>query len=71
MRLYRLHLAHSAGVSSGYKFFTTKPEAAKAKDEWINDDASHSAEFEEITLRANARGILAALNVYASHPDNG
>lgn len=60
------------GNSAGFEFFTTKRVAERAAAEWNKDNPDEeSARIVEIKVVPTKRGILRALNLYASHPDNG
>ena len=76
MKFYRLHLSAGSDGSAGFKFFTSMSEAQKAmrahiKDNELDEDDTINVEVEEIEIKPTKRGILAALNRYACHPDNG
>ena len=76
MKFYRLHLSAGSDGSAGYEFFTSMSKAQKAmrahiKDNELDEDDAANVEVEEIEIKPNKRGILAALNRYATHPDNG
>jgi hypothetical protein len=76
MRFYQVHLTHDAGTSAGYKYFTTRREAEKARRDWIaNDpvqgDPNSEATITQIDIMPTKTSILRALNLYASHEENG
>ncbi len=78
MRFYRVHLYSHGEGSDGYRFFTTKAEAMKAKgqfdaqsDDYRDDWESLDAEIDVLDITPNKRGILRALERYASHERNG
>lgn len=72
MKIYRLHVRENQAGSVGYTFFTSKGAAEKAKrdaEQGINVAAVRIDGPYGIELTKT--GVLAALNHYASHPDNG
>lgn len=73
MKFYRNHYgsAQDSGESTGFEFFTSRAAAlSHAKDKTPHiDDRSNIAEL--IVVTPTKSGILAALNTYADHPDNG
>ncbi len=72
MKLYRLHLHVEMGCSGGFEFFTSRREAERRKRELdAQNDPVDAAEIDEIEITPTKSGILAALNRYADHPDNG
>jgi hypothetical protein len=75
VKLYQLHRIHEAGESAGYEYFSSKREAAKAASEWRKStpgpDDDHETEIKEIEVTPTKAGILAALNRYGKHNDNG
>lgn len=66
MRVYRVHNYDDAEGSFGFKFVASKKEAERLKREFGSD-----WEVEAIRFQPTKAGILALLNVWASHPDNG
>jgi hypothetical protein len=75
MKFYRLHLSETGDGSHGYRFFTTKSEALKEAREWKRNESDeagcYDAEISVIDIAPTKTGILAALNRYAKHNDNG
>jgi hypothetical protein len=73
MRFYRVHRWDQAGdpPSSGFVFFTTKAKAMKFKRDFNARYDSREAEIEVLDITPNKRGILRALERYASHENNG
>lgn len=74
MKFYRLHQTYDHGSSVGYVFFMTMASAEKAQREWLKENAGEDPEANEIDtieVKPTRAGILAALNQYADHPDNG
>jgi hypothetical protein len=73
MRFYRVHFYDGADGSAGFKFFTVQADAAREANAFKQDaiDAHANVEVEAIEIEPTKAGILAALNTYASHPDNG
>jgi hypothetical protein len=71
MKFYRLHLLHNYGESAGYQWFTVHTDAEKAKASWCDTEDKDTGEIEPIAITPTKAGLLAALNHYASHCDNG
>lgn len=53
----------------GYSYFSTKRDALKSAQGCIKE--GYEVETSEIEIRVTKKGVLAALNKYGSHPDNG
>lgn len=72
MRFYQVHLINDEGHSAGYHWFTNEREAKSHVHHWTKDKSvEHSANIEPIDIEPTKAGILKALELYASHPDNG
>lgn len=74
MKFYRVVLRTERDSSQGFEFFTNLADAKRAQAEFFRNsypEHSPSAEIETIEIVPTKRGILAALNRYAGHPDNG
>lgn len=75
MRFYRLHMTSVQDGDQGFSWHTSQRDADHAKSEYLGGTwAKHtepSAEIEIIEVNPTKDGILAALNRYAVHPDNG
>lgn len=71
MKFYRVHLHYDAGSSAGFKFFGNKREAEKFARDEKKKDPDESFPVDRINVKPTKAGILAALNRYADHPDNG
>lgn len=78
MKFYRVHLTAEAGVSVGSEWFTSERAANARKAEWkrqnrgVSDaDETADSKVEVFDIQPTRSGILKALNLYASHPDNG
>lgn len=85
MKFYRVHYRIDGGNSAGSHWFTTKRAARAALLQGIKirtqearelyardvETAELPDEIEEIVITPTKQGILAALNTYAAHPDNG
>ena len=75
MKFYRLSKWETSEGSQGYEFFTSKHAAQRARLAWCKeneepvDDNINGLDILEIA--PTKQGILAALNRWASHPDNG
>jgi len=70
MIFYRVHYKDSFAESQGYEFFTTKSKAESAQKK-ANKENGQNEEIEKVEIRPTKKGVLAALNRWASHPDNG
>ncbi len=67
MKIWKVSTRGEDDEHRGYSYFRTKHEAEQDPD-------AHSGEYSEIEIivvEVSAAGILAALNLHASHPDNG
>jgi len=71
MKLYRVALYCDTGVSAGYEYFGTKKDALRKVREEKDPNGMDDAVMEEINVTPTKTGILAALNRYGDHPDNG
>jgi len=72
VRFYRNHYVDEQGESNGYAFFRTKKDAERAWREAEQEgDLDGSICAEPIEVNPTRGGIVAALNTYAAHPDNG
>lgn len=67
MRIYKLSLDSTSdpGCSGGFHYVSSKRDIPKARKEYP------VCEVTEIEVEISKAGILRALNIYASHPDNG
>jgi hypothetical protein len=72
MKFYRVRSYVNGGNSGPSRWFTARKDAEAAKRE---DDAAdpheEPGEIDEILITPSKAGILAALRMHASHPDNG
>lgn len=74
MKFYQVHRTCEAGTSAGYEYHGSKREADKAANAWIRNGSEtdeHGANVTVIDVAPTRAGILAALNRYAEHADNG
>lgn len=74
MIFYRNHYTHNAGESAGYEWFTSKHLAKVAARAWDKEQKGKDerpTETDMIIIVTQRKRLLAALNHYASHPDNG
>ena len=69
MRFYRVHMYDNDG-SHGYEWYTSQKAAKKAANKFEGRGAERP-EVEEVWVEPTKKGILRALIVYATHPDNG
>ena len=72
MKFYRVDTSSAEMSSEGFNWFTSRKEAERCKREWeARVDGTHYADIEVVTVQPNKKGILRALNRWASAPDNG
>jgi hypothetical protein len=83
MKFYRLHMTCENGISAGFRWFTTARDAVTAErqhraqntdpnaPEGETPGAPFEASCEIVNIEPTKAGILAALNAFASHADNG
>jgi hypothetical protein len=78
MNLYRVSLRTEGDTGdghAGYQFYPSKRKAEQAAAEWEREQSKGgiegAADVEQIHVQTTRRGILYALNRYASHNDNG
>lgn len=71
IRLARVHWWDEQNGSGGYSFFRSEPEARAAIREAAPDASGHKETVEIIEIEPTVDGILAAMQKYASHADNG
>lgn len=71
MRLYRISFADAQGMHMGYAFAGNLKAAAKARVDFLDNCPDGKAEIEPIEVTRTRSGIIAALNQYADHPNNG
>jgi hypothetical protein len=71
MKFYRVHRTVEGGQSAGYEFVTSKEAAEKLARDLVRENPREGAEVLLIELAPTRAGILAALNAFAGHPDNG
>ncbi len=66
MKIYRNHLEAEGGISGGYTWHSSKTAAKQAARKVETLEAARPY---DITL--TKRGVIAFLNAFGSHPDNG
>jgi hypothetical protein len=71
MTFYSVHRTTDGGSSAGYEWFTSERAAKKAAAQWRVGTPEESATVNRWKIKPTKRGILRALNIHASHPDNG
>lgn len=71
MKIYRVHLAESLGVSHGYEFFTSAREAAACARRFKAEHEDAVVNVEPAMVRLTKGGIIRMLEAWARHPDNG
>jgi hypothetical protein len=70
MRIYRNNYTADAN-DGGSSYHRTRAEAIAAFDEQQEEEDTYSVRAELIVVHCTTEGILAGLNRYASHNDNG
>lgn len=72
MRLYRVTIIDDTDQNLGFIWCSSereaRKEAAKARSVFPR---GHQAHVDVVEIKPTKAGILAALKVYATHPDNG
>jgi hypothetical protein len=74
VKLYRVAYFIEGGNSHGFTWHTSKKEVAQSTAQYAKDFADEGCELfevEEVEVELTKAGVLRALRVYASHPDNG
>jgi len=73
MKFYSVHFTCDGGSSAGYKWFLSRRAAKEAIADWRANlaDPDESATIKEWHIKPTKAGIVQALNLHASHPDNG
>lgn len=73
MRFYRNHYHTDEDGSFGFSWHTSKTDAKREYSERTEqgNDGQFASVAEPIDIEPTKAGILAALNEYASHPNNG
>lgn len=75
MKFYRVKLYDAADGSMGFVWFSSRREADKEavsfNKEVGPDRRQPEATVEVVEIGPTKRAVLAALNTYATHPDNG
>jgi hypothetical protein len=74
MKVYRVHHYADAGTSIGFGYFSSKQEAIadkKRHDEKFADGNMDTAEIDSLDVKLTKAGVIAVLNQWADHPDNG
>ena len=71
MKVWRVSITHNGGFdeggSGGFRFFANRKEAQRFADESEGKDC----ELERFDVSTAKARLIAWLNIYASHPDNG
>lgn len=70
MKVYRVSSRNFLAEHVGYEFHANKKEAVKKHKE-SNNNNNIDPEIREIEIKISKKGIIEALNQWASHPDNG
>jgi hypothetical protein len=71
MLFYHTTKTTEGGNSATSEWFTNKREAEKCAAQWVKDNPDEWARIYEWEIEPTKQGILRALNLHASHPDNG
>lgn len=73
MRFYKVHFYSDTEGSQGFAWFTVhrKAAAAAAKFRETAKEYNPQPDIETVDIEPTKRRILALLECYATHPDNG
>jgi hypothetical protein len=71
MRFYRVDFGCDLGSSAGFEWFTDRSEADRIAKRWIDENPEETALVKVVDITPTKTGIKRALNLYATHPDNG
>jgi hypothetical protein len=72
MKFYAVHKTCDGGSSAGYSWHTSIKEARKSAIDYLRgQDAGETAKIKAWDIQPTKAGILRALNIHASHPNNG
>jgi len=71
MLFYHTTRTCEGGNSASSEWFTNKREAERAAAQWVRENPDEWARICEYEVEPTKQGILRALNIHASHPDNG
>lgn len=74
MKIYRVSFEDEADGHWGYRYFEDEEKARTASDKWANGQHSNegtTAPIAEADCPLTKEGVLAILNKWGSHNDNG
>lgn len=72
MKIYRVHSRECQAGSTGYTYHTSKRAASRARQEARQrPDIEDTAIEGPYDLKLTKAGVLAALERFGGHPDNG
>ncbi len=71
MKFYRVAKSTEGGNSDGFEFFTNRADAEKDVRQFLRVEPDEFSRVDVIEVTPTKAGILRALKLYASHPDNG
>ena len=69
MKIYRVAYRNAFSEHQGYEYFSNKADAVKADNK--NKGNNTRDDIQEIEIILTKKGVISALNQFASHPDNG
>lgn len=72
MKLYRVGHSVDCGNSGGFSWHSSSRSAKRDARTWDDDHPDEPpSTISVVEVEPTKRGIIRALNLYASHPDNG
>lgn len=71
MRIYRVVFWDDGGASAGFKWYASKRAAMEGVRIWKGMAPDMGAEIFPIEVPRGRDGLLAVLNEFANHADNG
>lgn len=70
MKIYRVNKHEADGASDGFEFFTDKRKASLAQKK-DNEFSGMDVEMYGWDVELTKKGVMAFLNSWCVHPDNG
>lgn len=71
MKVYQVSIRAHDDAHLGFNYFTSRREAEADVKQQTAGDNPNTCEIVALQVQLTKRGMLAALQAYASHPDNG
>ena len=71
MKIYQVSKRDGSWEHQGYLYFTNKREAEKASKKHNPYFDHDGEELGELNVDISVDGLMKALEIFASHPDNG